>query len=450
MSAARTHPQSGPGATGIAVIGLGYVGLPVAVALARTGAGTVLGFDIDPARVAALQEGEDATGEVDRGSLLTSGLRVTDDPAELPGTDTYIVTVPTPVDERKRPDLGPLLGACRTVGEAVGRSSPAARPPLVVFESTVYPGVTENICGPALEAASGRRAGHDFVLGYSPERINPGDREHTVDRIAKVVAGQDEDVTARLQRLYGRITNGGIFVARDIRTAEAAKAIENAQRDLNIAFVNEVAMICGRLGMSIYDVIEAARTKWNFLDFRPGLVGGHCIGIDPYYLAHCAQEAGHHPEIVLAGRRINDAMGDYFAGRIATDLQNRRSDSDFGVPRTLVLGLTFKEDLPDLRNSKVVDLVRGLEARGHRVAVHDPRADPAMAEQLYGIRLEPHLGGDGAEPYDCLVGAVAHRPYREFTAESFARLVRPGGMAADIKGMWRQTHLPPGIHRWQL
>jgi UDP-N-acetyl-D-galactosamine dehydrogenase len=202
--------------------------------------------------------------------------------------------------------------------------------------------------------------------------------------------------------------------------------------------------------MSVYDVLDAARTKWNFLDFRPGLVGGHCIGIDPYYLAHCALEAGHNPEIVLAGRRINDAMGEYIAGRIAADLQRRRDGADFGVPRTLVLGLTFKEDLPDLRNSKVVDLVRGLEAHGHRVAVHDSRADPALAASLYGIELEPALWGNGADPYDCVVGAVAHQPYREFTADSFARLLKPGGMAADVKGMWRDTSLPPGIHRWQL
>src|SRR5215831_16057376 len=317
---AQPAPGAPPAVETVGIIGLGYVGLPLAMALAKSGLRRVVGFDIDPGRVAEIAAGADRTREVDPPVLAASNaagvFAPTADEQALTDLDVYILTVPTPVDSNKRPDFRPLEGACRTVGAVLKRRSPNAAPPIVVV-STVYPGVTEDICGPAIEKASGRRAGRDFFLGYSPERINPGVRTHTVDRIMKVVAGQTPEVAERLKLLYGRATTGGIFVARNIRTAEAAKVIENAQRDLNVAFVNEVTMIFGRLGLSIYDVLETARTKWNFLDFRPGLVGGHCIGIDPYYLAACAQAAGHEPEIILAGRRINDAMGDHFAARIA-------------------------------------------------------------------------------------------------------------------------------------
>jgi len=424
----------------VGIIGLGYVGLPLAMALARGGLRKVVGFDISAPRIAELTAGRDRTREVTPDQLkaaLAGTLSATTDDKALDALDAYVVTVPTPVDAANQPDLAPLHGACRTIGAVLARRPSAAPPPIVVFESTVYPGVTEDICGPAIEAASGRRAGRDFLLGYSPERINPGDRTHTVDRIVKVVAGQTPEVAQRLAALYGRVTSGGTFIARDIRTAEAAKVIENAQRDLNIAFVNEVTMIFGRLGLSIYDVLEAARTKWNFLDFRPGMVGGHCIGIDPYYLAACAQAAGHEPEIILAGRRINDAMGDHFAARIAEHCPAPR-------PRTLVLGLTFKENLPDLRNSKVVDLIHGLSARGHAVDVHDPHADAAEAKSSYGLSLLPTLPNGAA--YDCLVGAVPHAAYREV---SFAGVVKPGGLVADIKGMWRDVALPEGLRRWQ-
>jgi UDP-N-acetyl-D-galactosamine dehydrogenase len=286
-------------------------------------------------------------------------------------------------------------------------------------------------------------------MGYSPERINPGDRARTVDRIMKIVSGQTPAVAKRLERLYGQVTSGGIFVARDIRTAEAAKVIENAQRDINIAFINEVTMIFGRLGLSVYDVLEAARTKWNFLDFRPGLVGGHCIGVDPFYLAHCAEALGHHAEVILAGRRINDGMGDHIAGRIV-DFHAQGEPRD-GRPRTLVLGLTFKENLPDLRNSKVVDLIQGLRARGHRVEVHDARADPAEAKALYGETLRPGLAlGPGEAPFDCIVGAVAHDAYKALGPADFARLVRPGGLVGDVKAMWRGRPLPEGLRRWEL
>jgi UDP-N-acetyl-D-galactosamine dehydrogenase len=419
----------------IAVIGLGYVGLPLAVALARHF--DLVGYDIDPARIAELRRGDDRTGTVEAAAL--QGLRVSDRAADLAGRTLFIVTVPTPVDARAQPDLGALRAACATVGPALTRGA------VVVFESTVYPGVTEQICGPALAAASGLVTGQDFFLGYSPERINPGDREHGVERITKVVAGQTQAVAQRLAATYGTINGGQIFVARDIRTAEAAKVIENAQRDINVAFINEVAMILGRLGVSVHDVIETARTKWNFLPFQPGLVGGHCIGVDPYYLAHCALEAGHNPEVVLAGRRINDAMGWHIADEIARALA-RRTKAGPLVP-ILVLGLTFKENIPDLRNSRVVDLVRGLARHGHHVSVHDPHCDAAEARALYDIQPLRNLP---AQRFGAVVGAVAHDAYRAFTPTDLARLVTNDGLIADVKGIWRGLALPPGVARWEL
>jgi len=435
----------------VAVIGLGYVGLPLAVALARGlgNRGPVLGYDINRTRIAELQRGHDRTEEIESARLAEAKIDYTDDPSRLVGQDVYIVTVPTPVDAANLPDLTPVESACRTIGTALAASNGIDGAPIVVLESTVYPGVTEDICGPIIEQVSGRKCGEGFLLGYSPERINPGDRKHTVDRIPKIVSGQTPETAQKLAEIYGRATSGGIFVARDIRTAEAAKVIENAQRDVNIAFINEVSMIFGRLGISVHDVLDAAGTKWNFLDFRPGLVGGHCIGVDPFYLAHCAAAVGHHAEVILAGRRINDQMGAHIADRVADALQR------YGEPRqphTLVLGLTFKENLPDLRNTRVVDLVQRLKKRGHRVDVHDLRADVDTAREHYGIELLPALPkakpGEGA--YDCLIGAVAHDAYASFTTEDFAHLVRPGGLVADIKGMWRHTPLPDGLGRWQL
>lgn len=428
----------------IAVIGLGYVGLPLAVALARHH--SVVGFDIDASRIAELTAGQDRTGEIDPPVLAASTLTLGATADILADRNVYIVTVPTPVDARNRPDLGALRAACRTVGAAMKAGA------LVVFESTVYPGVTEEVCGPELELASGLKAGVDFFLGYSPERINPGDREHSVERITKVVAGQTPAVAETLAGLYGAITTGGVFVARDIKTAEAAKVIENAQRDINIAFVNEVAMIFERLGVSIQDVLAASATKWNFLDFQPGLVGGHCIGVDPYYLAHIAQETGYHPEIILAGRRINDGMGDYVARQITRALADARPD--YGGrpgrmrPRVLVLGLTFKENVPDLRNSKVIDIIEGLRDRGCEVEAHDPLADPIEAKAVYDVDLIADL--EGLAGYDCVVGAVPHRAYAAFDTETFARLLAPGGVVADVKGMWRAVDLPAGLGRWQL
>ena len=417
----------------IAIIGLGYVGLPLAVGLAQQF--RVTGYDIDERRVAELKGGHDRTAEVEPARLKGSRVEFTTDAGALSRHDIYIITVPTPVDAGNEPDLTAVEGAALTVGRALARRA------IVVLESTVYPGVTEGVCGPILERASGLKAGVDFFLGYSPERINPGDREHSVERIVKVVAGQTAQVIDTLARVYGALNGGKIFRAKSIRAAEAAKAIENAQRDINIAFINEVAGIVGRMGLSIYDVLEAAETKWNFLPFKPGLVGGHCIGVDPYYLARAARQVGYEPDVILAGRRINDEM----AGLLA-----RRIDAALARPggRVLVLGLTFKENVPDLRNSKVADLVRTLEGLGHRVSVHDALADPEEAFAQYGIRLTPALAG--ASPYDAIVAAVPHRAYLRLTAEDVAALVEPDGLVADIKGMWRGLVLPPALRRWTL
>lgn len=411
----------------LAVIGLGYVGLPLAVALARHF--DIVGFDVDAGRIAALQAGNDRTGEIDSPVLRASSLALSSDEADIRGRDIYIVAVPTPVDDDRLPDLGALESAAAIVGRAM---RPGA---IVVFESTVYPGVTEDVCGPALAAASGLECGRDFFLGYSPERINPGDRAHRIDTITKVVAGQTPEIAARLGAVYGTVNGGDIFLAADIRTAEAAKVIENAQRDINIAFINEVAMIFDRMDLSVHDVLAAASTKWNFLGFTPGLVGGHCIGVDPYYLAHAAKAANHDPEVILAGRRINDSMSRFVAERIAAQLA--------GPSNILLLGLTFKENVPDLRNSQSPDIARRLAAAGHDVCVHDPMADPATAKRLYGLDLIAEIGSG----YDCVVGTVAHDSYRALRLED---LLVPGGFAADVKGIWRDQARSTAYRYWSL
>ncbi len=418
----------------ISVIGLGYVGLPLVLALARHF--DVVGYDIDGGRVAELVTGMDRTAETDPTVLSSTTARLTAVADDLAGSDIFIITVPTPVDDDKRPDLRALESAARTIGGYLGAGSGA----IVTLESTVYPGATEDVLGPAVEAASGLRAGKDFFLGYSPERVNPGDAEHTHDRLTKVVAGQTPTTTETLAAVYGATTSGGIYVARDIKTAEAAKVIENAQRDINIAFVNEVAVICQKLDISAHDVLEAAGTKWNFLPFTPGLVGGHCIGVDPFYLAFQAQQLGHDPQIILSGRRLNDAMGDFVAACIDENMS--------GPGRVLLLGLTFKENVPDLRNTKVIDVVTGLTARGHQVVVHDPVADGAEAERLYGFPLLSSL--DGQEGFDAVVGAVRHDGYLALTAADLAGIVREDGLIADIKGLWREMERPAGRHYWQL
>lgn len=399
------------------VIGLGYVGLPLAAALSRTV--ETWGLDIDADRIAELERGQDRTGELSAEQIGAAPLRFATDPAACPPADFYIVTVPTPVTPDNRPDLSIVMAATRTVA---GMLDPS-RKPIVVFESTVYPGVTEELCGPELERVSGLTCGRDFFLAYSPERINPGDREHTVDRITKVVSGQTPEVLDQVAEIYGAVTTGGVFRAASIKVAEAAKVIENAQRDINIAFMNEITQIFERMEMSVWDVLAAAKTKWNFLPFEPGLVGGHCIGVDPYYLAQRAVELGVDPRVILSGRGVNDGMADWMAERI-----HARRD---GRPGTaLVLGLAFKPDVPDLRNSKVADLIRGLERLGHHVTVHDPMVDAAEARHEYGLELSPDAL-DGR--YDLVVLAVPHRALLDRIGDVTAA-VAPGGLFADVKG----------------
>jgi UDP-N-acetyl-D-galactosamine dehydrogenase len=407
----------------VTIVGLGYVGLPLAVALARRFPTT--GLDVVESRIAELREGHDRTGEVDRARLAASTLALTIDPAACPPASFYIVTVPTPIDASNRPDLSMVEAASRTVGAMLPAAAAAGLSPIVIYESTVYPGVTEDICGPILERASGLKCGRDFFLGYSPERINPGDREHTIDKITKVVSGQTPEVLERVATLYDAITSGGTFRAASIRAAEAAKVIENAQRDINIAFMNEIAQIFGAMDLSVWDVLAAARTKWNFLPFAPGLVGGHCIGVDPYYLAHRAKELGHEPHVILAGRGVNDGMSQWVAERLHA-VRQRKPGS------VLVLGLTFKEDVPDLRNSKVADLVAALGALGHAVTVHDPLADTAEARHEYGLELDPSAL-DGR--YDLVLLAVAHREYLALGPAVLRGAVAEGGTLADLKGV---------------
>ena len=403
------------------MLGLGYVGLPLAVALAAKFGTT--GVDVNAARIAELRQGHDRTGEVSEDRMRASALRLTDTAAECPPADFYIVTVPTPVDGDNRPDLSIVEAASRTVGEMLRGARSEGRTPIVVYESTVYPGVTEDVCGPILEQVSGLTCGEDFFLGYSPERINPGDREHTIDKITKVVSGQTPEVLDKVADLYASITSGGVFKAATIRAAEAAKVIENAQRDINIAFMNEIAQIFEKCGISVWDVLAAANTKWNFLPFSPGLVGGHCIGVDPYYLAHRAEQLGHDPKVILAGRGVNDAM----AGWVAERLHEIRG----GAGRALVLGLTFKENVPDLRNSKVADLIAGLADRGHEVTVHDPLADAEEARHEYGLALD---AGALGRRYDLVVLAVPHEEYLALGNDKLRGLVAEGGMLADLKG----------------
>ena len=431
-------PLKPPEKAKIALLGLGYVGLPLALALSRHF--SVTGYDSSKTRIAELKDGFDRTGEIKSSDLKGAVMDLSDDPGVLEGADYFIITVPTPVDADNKPNLEHVITACRAIGKVMKKGA------VVVLESTVYPGVTEDVCGPELEAVSGLRSGKDFFLGYSPERINPGDREHTIDKITKVVAGQNPEVTEALSSLYGAITSGGVFPAKDIKTAEAAKVIENAQRDINIAFINEVAMIFSRLGLSTHDVLAAARSKWNFLGFEPGLVGGHCIGVDPFYLAHLAHELGHDPEIILAGRRINDGMAEYTAGRINDWLQEAFPASE-GC-RVLMLGLTFKENVPDLRNTKVVDMVNALKDRGHEVDVHDAMADSEDAERFFGIKLLERL--EKAKAYDCVVGAVPHAVYIAFSANTLTSLIKPGGLIIDLKGMWRHANLSADVRRLEI
>ncbi len=421
----------------IAVVGLGYVGLPVALALARKFPGTV-GFDIDRRKVEALRRGDDAMGGFSEAYLRASSLTITSDPAGLADATFFVVSVPTPVDAAHRPDLKPLLAASKMIGAAL---RPGA---VVVYESTVYPGVTEEVCGPALADASGLRQSVDFKLGYSPERINPGDTEHTLEKIVKVVSGEDAETLERVAAVYGAVIDAGIHRAPSIKVAEAAKVIENTQRDINIALMNELALIFDRLDISTHAVLEAAGTKWNFLRFSPGLVGGHCIGVDPYYLTAKAEEVGYHPQVILAGRRINDGMGAFLAQRLVKLLIH--ADIPVKTARVAILGVTFKEDVPDLRNSRVPDIAAELRLFGIEPLIHDPVAPPGEAQREYGLRLS---AWEEIRDLDAVIVAVGHRAYRELACPQLGQCVRPGGVVMDVKSVFDRTCLPH-VHYWSL
>lgn len=405
----------------IAVIGLGYVGLPLAVEFGRVR--PVVGFDINGSRIAALREGRDDTLETTAEELAAAAeLEFSDDISDLDSARVYIITVPTPIDAHKRPDLTPLVKASETVGRVLKRGD------IVIYESTVYPGCTEEDCVPILERVSGLRFNHDFFAGYSPERINPGDKEHRLPTIRKVTSGSKAHVAEWVDRLYAQIITAGTFRAESIKVAEAAKVIENTQRDLNIALMNELSIIFGRLGIDTHSVLEAAGTKWNFLKFTPGLVGGHCIGVDPYYLTHKAQAVGYHPEVILAGRRVNDGMGGYIASQVVRLMIKR------GLPvqgaRILVLGLAFKENCPDIRNTRVVDLVSEFRDYGALVDVYDPWVDAREARHEYGIEiLDAPQGG-----YDAVILAVAHREFVEAGAKALRELGKASSVLVDVKG----------------
>jgi UDP-N-acetyl-D-galactosamine dehydrogenase len=419
----------------LAVIGLGYVGLPVAVAFGRQGS-RVIGFDIDSARISELKAGGDRTREVDPGDLAVAKVVFTSDPGELPAADFFIVTVPTPIDQARRPDLTALLRASTTVGKALKKGD------IVVFESTVYPGATEEDCVPVLEQVSGLLAGRDFTVGYSPERINPGDKTHRFETITKIVAGQDARTLDIIAAVYGSVVTAGLHRAPSIKVAEAAKVIENAQRDLNIAFMNELSAIFHQLGIDTGDVLSAAGTKWNFLNFTPGLVGGHCIGVDPYYLTYRAQKAGYHPDVILAGRRINDSIG----VRVARECLRRLLKRGIPTPRVTVLGLTFKENVVDVRNSQVFDIIRELQSFGVSVQVNDPLADNAAALKEYGLTLQ-----NDPEPADAIILAVAHDAYRTAGWPLIMRLLKNDrGLVMDVKGALDPLKKPAGIEVWRL
>jgi UDP-N-acetyl-D-galactosamine dehydrogenase len=421
----------------IGVVGLGYVGLPLAVAFARQY--PVTGFDTGAHRVATLRAGEDFTGEVGAADLAASTLEVTDDPAALGGCRVIIVTVPTPVDDGHRPDFGALIAACETLGRVIRPGT------VVVFESTVYPGATEDVCAPVIERMSGLTSGVDFKLGYSPERINPGDKEHPFEKIVKVVAGQDAATLDTLANLYGSVVTAGIHRASSIKVAEAAKVIENTQRDINIALMNEISQICDLVGISTREVLAAAGTKWNFLRFHPGLVGGHCIGVDPYYLTAKAEQLGYHPQVILAGRRINDGMGGYVAQRTVKLLG--AGGRPLGAARVGILGLTFKENVPDIRNSKVADIVRELREFGIAPLVHDPLATPGAAMHEFGITLSPI---EAFCNLDAVIHAVGHRAYAELGTAAIAAMVAPGGVLVDVKSSIEPAALPQDLRYWSL
>jgi UDP-N-acetyl-D-galactosamine dehydrogenase len=421
----------------IAVIGLGYVGLPVAIAFAKSGV-PVTGFDIDRTRIDELRAGHDRTREVEPADLKQPTLAYAHDARALAAADFYIVTVPTPIDSARRPDLDAVFSASETVGGVLKRGD------IVVYESTVYPGAIEEECVPLLEKKSGLAGGRDFTVGYSPERINPGDKKHRFESITKVVSAQDARTLDIVAEVYGSVVKAGIHRAPSIKVAEAAKVIENTQRDLNIAFMNELSAIFHQLGIDTGDVLAAAATKWNFQNFEPGLVGGHCIGVDPYYLTFRAEKAGYHPEIILAGRRINDGVG----GRIARECMRALLQRGCANPTVTILGLTFKENVPDIRNSKVIDIVRELARVGVSVQVHDPLALPEDAARQYGLTLAPF---DRLAPADAVILAVAHSDYVAKGWPMIAKLLKQSsGIVLDVKSKLDRAHKPEGIDLWRL
>jgi UDP-N-acetyl-D-galactosamine dehydrogenase len=425
----------------VAVVGLGYVGLPLASAFGKVV--STIGFDINEQRVRELRKGTDRNGEVSKTDLREPLLELSGDPSLLQRAAVIIIAVPTPVDKAKRPDLSHLIDASRLVAQNLGRGA------TVVYESTVYPGCTEEICVPVLEAESGLKAGRDFKVGYSPERINPGDHEHALNKVMKIVAGQDDETTEKLAAVYGMVVEAGVYKAPTIRTAEAAKVIENVQRDLNIALMNELAVLFHRMGLDTLEVLKAARSKWNFLGYEPGLVGGHCIPVDPYYLTFKAQELDHHPDVILAGRRINDYMGHYIAqetvkllilaGRVVRGAS------------ALILGATFKENVNDLRNTRVAEVVQELENHGVEVAVYDPLVAPGEIQKLNMRPLKNPF--EAKEKFDAVVLAVPHRMFLDMPPESYTGLLRNGGKPAvfvDIKGAYRDAGNKSGVMYWSL
>ncbi len=425
--------------TTIAVVGLGYVGLPLAVEFGKRF--KTLGFDLSVEKVAAYRSGVDPTGEVDSADLrAATQLSCHTDPAVLTEADFIVVAVPTPVGDAHQPDFTPLVKSSETVGRNLKRGA------VVVYESTVYPGATEEVCIPILERESGLKWKRDFFVGYSPERINPGDKERTVTRIVKVVSGDTPETLETVSRIYGTVITAGVYPASSIKVAEAAKVIENTQRDLNIALMNELSVIFHKIGIDTLEVLKAAGTKWNFLPFRPGLVGGHCIGVDPYYLTHKAEMLGYHPEVILAGRRINDSMGKYVAEQ--TVKQMIVAGSSIKGANVIVLGLTFKENCPDLRNSKVIDVIRELESYGCRVHVHDPVAEADEAVHEYGVRL---VAWDDLPAADAIVAAVAHRQYVDMPLSGLLAKLVTGGVFCDVKSQYDPVALAAaGAKVWRL
>lgn len=433
-----THGRS------IAVVGLGYVGLPVAVAFARSKVPTI-GFDIDLIRIAELKSGHDRTREINPDDLKSVSIHFTERPDDLAAADFFIVTVPTPIDSANRPDMSIVEAASRTVGRALKKGA------IIVYESTVYPGATEEICAPILERESGLKSGVDFKLGYSPERINPGDHERRFETIKKVVAAQDAETLETVAAVYASVVQAGVHKSPSIKVAEAAKVIENTQRDVNIALMNELSLIFDRLEIDTSDVLAAAGTKWNFLRFSPGLVGGHCIGVDPYYLTHKAEEVGYYPQVILAGRRINDQMGAWIASECVKISYRQRLKRGYVNGRALsviVLGMTFKENVPDLRNSKVADIVRELESFGVSVQVADPITSPEECEHEYGVKLTPFKSLMCG--VDAVILAVPHTEYVQGGWRAIVPLLHPGGVVIDVKSVLPRDDAPESLLLWRL